>query len=118
MTGDPAPAARANAAPTTGSTRPVFARPPAAATYGNEGRAVVQLPGINNWNLALFKNFPFGARRFQFRIEAYNVLNTLQFRNVDRAARFDRAAIRPTSTSEGEHRAESAHHAASFRFTF
>jgi hypothetical protein len=68
----------------------VFARPSGRGDFGNEGRAVFQLPGINNWNLALFKNFQLGGpRSFQFRIEAYNVLNTLQFRNVDRGARFD-----------------------------
>ena len=51
---------------------------------------MIQLPGINNWNLALFKNFGLGGpRKVQFRIEAYNVLNTLQFRDVDRGARFD-----------------------------
>jgi len=29
----------------------------------------------------------------QFRAEAYNVLNTLQFKNVDRAAKFDAAGV-------------------------
>jgi hypothetical protein len=32
-----------------------------------------------------------GARRLQFRVEAYNVLNTLQFKDVDKGARFDPA---------------------------
>ncbi len=69
-----------------------FARPAGRGDYGNTPRTVLQLPGISNWNLALFKNFPLGgARRFQFRIEAYNILNTLQFRDVDRGARFDPA---------------------------
>ena len=67
-----------------------FARPSGRGDFGNEGRTVIQLPGINNWNLALFKNFAVsGARKIQFRVEAYNVLNTTQFRNVDRGARFD-----------------------------
>src|SRR5262249_2854627 len=71
----------------------VFARPAGRGDYGNEGRAVIQLPGIRNWNLSLFKNVPFGRRNVQFRVEAYNVLNTLQFRNVDRGARFDPAGV-------------------------
>src|SRR6266545_2712499 len=95
----------------------VFARPSGRGDLGNQGRAVIQLPGINNWNLALFKNFPFGARKFQFRIEAYNVLNTLQFRNVDRAAKFDAAG---NQTNIGFGRANSARNPrimqASFRF--
>ena len=47
-------------------------------------------PGIVNWNLALFKNVPIGGRRsFQYRLEAYNVLNAVQFQDVDRTTRFD-----------------------------
>ena len=71
-----------------------FARPSGRGDYGNTPRTVIQLPGINNWNLALFKNFGLGGpRKFQFRIEAYNILNTLQFRDVDRGARFDPAGV-------------------------
>ena len=58
----------------------------------NEPRVVIQLPGIHNWNLSLFKNFAAGGRRrLQFRVEAYNLLNTLQFKDVDKGARFDAA---------------------------
>jgi hypothetical protein len=53
----------------------------------------VQKAGINNWNLAAFKNFGLGGasgrRKLQVRIEAYNVLNHTQFDNIDRTARFD-----------------------------
>jgi hypothetical protein len=66
-----------------------FARP-AAGTYGNMPRNIIRLPGINNWNLSAFKNFPLGnRRRLQFRVEGYNVLNHTQFSDVDRAANFD-----------------------------
>ena len=68
----------------------VFHRPSGAGDIGNEPRNVIQLPGINNWNLALFKNFRVAANRtFQFRVEAYNVLNTLQYSDIDRGAKFD-----------------------------
>lgn len=71
-----------------------FSRPSGRGDYGNTPRTVIQLPGINNWNLALFKNFALGgARKAQFRVEAYNVLNTLQFRDIDRGARFDPAGV-------------------------
>jgi hypothetical protein len=68
----------------------VFRRPSGRGDIGNEPRNVIQLPGINNWNLALFKNFRVAVNRtFQFRVEAYNVLNTVQYDDVDRGARFD-----------------------------
>jgi hypothetical protein len=57
-----------------------FARP-ARGERGDAGRYVFRGPGINNWNLSLFKNFPLGdgRRRIQFRAEAYNLLNHTQF---------------------------------------
>jgi len=70
----------------------VFQRPSGRGDFGNEPRNVIQLPGINNWNLALFKNFRLATNRsFQFRVEAYNVLNTIQYSDVDRGAKFDAA---------------------------
>jgi len=67
-----------------------FARPSGRGDYGDAPRNAVRRPGIKNWNLALFKNFQFGGRRsFQYRLEAYNVLNNVQFQDVDRTARFD-----------------------------
>jgi len=97
----------------------VFARPSGRGDLGNQGRAVIQLPGIDNWNLSLFKNFPVGRRNLQFRAEAFNVLNTLQFRNVDRAARFDPAGVQ-TNINFGK--ANSARNLrimqAALRFTF
>src|SRR5260221_8567806 len=90
MTGDPI-LARGQRSPDRWFDTSVFARPSGRGDFGNEGRAVFQLPGINNWNLSLFKNVPVGRRNVQVRAEAYNVLNTLQFRNVDRAAKFDAA---------------------------
>ena len=68
----------------------VFERPSGRGNIGNEPNNVIQLPGITNWNLALFKNFHInGSRTFQYRIEAYNVLNTLQYNSADTGARFD-----------------------------
>jgi hypothetical protein len=67
-----------------------FARPSGRGDYGNAPRNAVRKPGIDNWNLALFKNFRLGGRRaLQYRLEAYNVLNSVQFQDVDRTARFD-----------------------------
>ena len=48
-------------------------------------------PGINNWDISLFKKFPLkGEARFiLFRWEMYNAFNHTQFAGVDSTARFD-----------------------------
>jgi hypothetical protein len=79
-----------------------FARPAGRGDIGNAARYLFRGPGINNWNLSLFKNFPLGngRRRIQFRVEAYNLLNHTQFggntvnsgtggQGVDNTLRFD-----------------------------
>ena len=69
-----------------------FTRPSGRGDYGDAPRNSVRRPGIKNWNLALFKNFQIGGRKsVQYRLEAYNVLNNVQFSDVDRTARFDPA---------------------------
>jgi carboxypeptidase family protein len=66
-----------------------FARP-AAGDHGNAGPVVVRGPGINNWNMSLFKNVRIGKRgRAQIRAEAYNVFNHTQFSIVDTTPQFD-----------------------------
>jgi Carboxypeptidase regulatory-like domain/TonB-dependent Receptor Plug Domain len=79
-----------------------FARPAGRGDVGNAARYVFRGPGINNWNLSLFKNFPIGSRgtRIQLRLEAYNLLNKTQFggttvnsatggQGIDNTLRFD-----------------------------
>ncbi|HTM23607.1 MAG TPA: carboxypeptidase regulatory-like domain-containing protein [Vicinamibacterales bacterium] len=90
VTGDPR-LSRSDRSPDRWFDTSVFARPAGRGDFGNEGRSVIQLPGINNWNLTLARNVALGRRSVQFRAEAYNVLNTLQFKNVDRGAKFDAA---------------------------
>jgi hypothetical protein len=55
---------------------------PALGTYGNAGRATFRLPGRNQTNLSLIKNFYINkekGRYFQFRAESFNVFNHTQF---------------------------------------
>jgi hypothetical protein len=67
-----------------------FKRPAGRGDFGNAPRNAVRRPGIKNWNMALFKNFHLNGRKsFQYRVEAYNILNNVQFSDVDRTARFD-----------------------------
>jgi hypothetical protein len=59
-----------------------FAQPP-LGSFGNSGRSILRGPGINNLDLALFKNFdlPRGSR-LQLRLESFNALNHPQFSSV------------------------------------
>lgn len=67
----------------------VFALP-AQGTYGNSAKTVIRGPGINNWDIAVFKNFPIHEQiRLQFRAEMYNAFNHTQFNAWDTTARFD-----------------------------
>jgi outer membrane receptor protein involved in Fe transport len=57
---------------------------PAAGSFGNSGRNILRGPGVNNLDLALFKNFGLPSRmKLQFRLESFNALNHTQFSNVD-----------------------------------
>jgi hypothetical protein len=66
---------------------------PARGHFGTIGRNTLRGPGINNLDLALFKNFDLtrGAR-LQFRLESFNAFNHTQFNapvvNVAETARF------------------------------
>jgi hypothetical protein len=63
---------------------------PVRGTFGNAPKDVIRGPGINNWDISLFKNFPLGteSRMLQLRAEAYNAWNHTQFSSVDTSARF------------------------------
>jgi hypothetical protein len=63
---------------------------PAKGTFGNSAKTVLRGPGINNWDTALFKDFPIRERMgLQFRWELYNAFNHTQFTTLDTTARFD-----------------------------
>ncbi|MCU0245793.1 MAG: carboxypeptidase regulatory-like domain-containing protein [Bryobacter sp.] len=63
---------------------------PAVGTFGNAAKTVIRGPGLNNFDIAIFKNFPLYERlRMQFRCEMYNAFNHTQFTGVDTGARFD-----------------------------
>ena len=51
--------------------------------------AVFRGPGINNWDLSFFKNFPIKEHvTFQFRWELYNAFNHASFQGVNNNASF------------------------------
>lgn len=52
-----------------------------AGVYGNEGRNVVDGPGLFQWDFSAFKNFSFGeSKSLQFRAEFFNLFNRANFR--------------------------------------
>lgn len=57
-------------------------RMPTPGVPGNAGRNIIRGPGINNWDLAIFKNFQFTESiQLQFRAEAFNAFNHTQLNN-------------------------------------
>jgi hypothetical protein len=69
-------------------------QPPTRDNFGigNAPKDPIRGPGLNVFDISLFKNFALGsneARRLQFRLETYNAFNHSNFNAVDTAARFD-----------------------------
>ncbi len=55
---------------------------PSDFSYGNEPRTdgSIRTPGVDNWDMALFKNIPLTERAtLNFRVEAFNLFNRVQF---------------------------------------
>jgi len=79
-----------------------FARP-GKGDPGNAGKLSIRNPGVNNFDLALSKQFPLRSekRNFQFRWEAYNAFNHTQYATLDTAAKFDPAGNQ-TNTRFGQ----------------
>ena len=59
-------------------------------TSGFGPRNYFRGPGINNWDMSLFKQIPMPGERFklQFRAEAYDVFNHTNWTSVDTNAQF------------------------------
>ncbi|MGC1614724.1 MAG: carboxypeptidase regulatory-like domain-containing protein [Candidatus Acidiferrum sp.] len=53
-------------------------------TVGNAPRSICCSPGINNWDMGIFKGFQLGEKlNMEFRGEIYNIWNHAQFYSVD-----------------------------------
>jgi len=60
-----------------------FAQPD-AGVIGTSGRNILRGPGINNWDMSLFKNFEFREKmRLQLRLESFNAFNHTQWNGPD-----------------------------------
>jgi hypothetical protein len=64
---------------------------PAQGTFGNAGVGVLRGPGINNWDVSLYRRIALGSdnRFLQLGLESYNTPNHTQFSNLSTTARFD-----------------------------
>jgi hypothetical protein len=64
---------------------------PAQGSFGNAGVGVLRGPGINNWDMSLYRRISLGGdKRFlQLRLESYNMPNHTQFSGLSTTARFD-----------------------------
>lgn len=55
--------------------------------FGNARKDTIVQPGLFNWNLSLYKEFPFTAKaegpRFQIRFESFNTFNHTEFNAID-----------------------------------
>jgi Carboxypeptidase regulatory-like domain len=93
-------------------------RPPSRADFGigNSPKDPIRGPGINNWDISIFKNFRLwgeGRVSMQYRLEMYNAFNHTQFGlvggvvnglgGVDTTARFDLNTGQQVNTRFGEY---------------
>jgi hypothetical protein len=78
-----------------------FARPK-TGTFGNMGRNSLRLPGVNKWDLAVYKNFVVGeGKRLQFRGEFFNAFNHPVFDTVGAALNTSGTTVNPLINSFG-----------------
>jgi hypothetical protein len=61
------------------------------ANFGNAGVNVCRNPGLNNWDTAIGKRFPFlkEGHYVQFRTEMFNAFNHTQYSGLDTGTQFD-----------------------------
>lgn len=58
----------------------------ADGTLGSTGRSILRGPGINQWDISVFKNFHFTENiQFQLRFETFNTFNHTQFAGINTA---------------------------------
>jgi hypothetical protein len=89
ITGTPSESARPDVKNPSAPPAERFGRP-ARGTFGNAGTRVLRGPGVNNWDLSLYRRIPIREGKFiQLRIESYNTFNHTQFSSVSSNARFD-----------------------------
>ena len=78
---------------------PAVIQPPTATNPGNAAPDAFRGPGVNDWDITVFKNFPIGEHKsVEFRVETYNTFNHPQFNTVDTTAQFNNAGRQVNDT--------------------
>ncbi|MFN7919851.1 MAG: carboxypeptidase regulatory-like domain-containing protein [Bryobacteraceae bacterium] len=78
-----------------------FARP-LEGDLGNLGKNTRRLPGINQWDISLLKNFRAGERfNVQFRFETFNTFNHTQWAGVNTGLGVPNPGAVPTEATRG-----------------
>jgi hypothetical protein len=78
-----------------------FARP-ATGTFGNLGRNTLRRPGINKWDVAIFKTFRVQeGKTLQFRAEAFNAPNHPSFGSPANSLSTSSTGVTPTANNFG-----------------
>ena len=69
----------------------VFAAPQIGSQGLESAQRIVRRPGVNNWDISVFKNIATGkeGRFFQLRLEMFNAPNHTQFSDFNRGATFN-----------------------------
>jgi hypothetical protein len=71
----------------------------------DSGRGVIRGPGINNWDISIFKNVPYAKGEqgyIQLRVEMFNAFNHTQFSGFNSTPTFDSTGkITNLPTSQG-----------------
>jgi len=90
ITGTPSEGARIDVVNPSADPLHRFGRP-ARGTFGNAGVSGLRGPGVNNWDLSLYRRVPLGEhnKHLQLRLESYNTFNHTQFSALNTTARFD-----------------------------
>ncbi len=79
-----------------------FGRPP-EGNLGNLGRNILRLPGINQWDLSLFKNTRISERlNVQFRFETFNTFNHTQWSGVNTGLNVPNPGAAVTEVTRGQ----------------
>jgi hypothetical protein len=68
----------------------VFAQAAVGSLGMESAQRIITRPGVNNWDLSAFKNFPIAseARYLQLRVELFNAWNHTQFSDFNKGATF------------------------------
>jgi Carboxypeptidase regulatory-like domain/TonB-dependent Receptor Plug Domain len=90
LTGTPSEGARPDVVNPQAEAVNRFGRP-ARGTFGNTGADVLRSPGVNNWDMSLYRRIPLRKEEhyLQLRLETYNVFNHTQFSSLSSTAKFD-----------------------------